>query len=742
MKRRYRWILALALLGLSAYCATAPRPRLTCHLPAADPTWRWIGLKRDRTRPCPEAPLWRVAPLFDLARLPVDAQSRAKKLGLDNFCLYEARSAGECLPSETVRSLARAEPDAMALVLSAGNDLQSLTSPAFERDFLQQAGQTPLPDPAGKPRARLVLLDTQPTGEGIPLPPAPPARWYRSQHGYSLANIAGRLTSSGDRFQRPAADVATRLAMPYPSYDPNTPGSPDFQHGGYVGTIGGLTEAIGQEIAAWEAECSRDWKPGDKGCRPTQHLVLNLSLGWDGKKFGGSDEKTVCEMHPAVQSVYKALEFAAGEGALVVAAAGNRGGGPDATTGPLLPAGWESRPAEPAVPQLAGKPFVYAVGGVQAQSYPLANSRLRGLPRLTAYADHAVVKDSALQPTAPLTGTSVATVVVSSAAAVVWHLHPEMTAKQVMTLLYDSGVTLKQSNGTAKPADFYYSSPFPITAPAPEVRRISLCAALSKACAGGVCSPPACEAFSQQIDLAPQLITFKANTTIDAATLYQQLSFLPPSCKVPTIYYSGGTPNFPCPFEQLPSLMEDPEVSPQPGADPCPSCTLTRSANPLALSTAASHTESPELYTLRIEIPQCCWSTPLQATNLEINHLNSLDENAPSISYAIDLNLIPGQLLEIRNLDLHGGQTATLNFVSQPAVGSPMSIESSVFIDDSKVEARSLDTAAARRPAPSRSSAENRKRSASQPAARHSLGRRPLAGALSESSARRRSVRS
>lgn len=681
MKCCHCWIAVCALLGLTACCGTAPLPRptfISFPLQDAYPAWRWIGIKRDHAAACPPARGWRAEPLFDLRRLPVEARRQAAGLGLDAYCLYENPRAGQGLPAATIRALGRAEPDAMALVLAAGNDLRDLTSPVFEADFAQRAGRAVLPNPGGRPRVRLVLLDTQPTGDGVP---APPASSYRSPHGYALANIAGRLTSKGDGFDDPAAEIATRLAMPYPSYDPTNPGAarPDLARGGFVGSIGGLAQAVFTELVAWETRGSLRCRPADPNCGQVQHLVLNLSLGWDGETFGGS-ERSVADMRAAVQTVHKMLELAACRGALVVAAAGNRLGGPDATKGPMLPAGWESRLAESGCPQLAGRPFLYAAGGVQAQSYPLASSRLRGLPRLSAYADHAVVKDRGRMPTPTLTGTSVAAVVVSSAAAVVWQHRPELTAEGVMGLLYQSGDTLKDAGGVTKLADFYYS--LSATAPAPEARRISLCQALSTACPE--CSPACGEPLPDS--LAQRLSGFQPSTAIEGTAMSVKLSSLPAPCKSPALYHQPTDPlEFPCPFEQLPSMTADPETMPQPGADPCPNCTITTDSRGAmtvqAALTAPAAAPPAGPCTLRIEIAGD-WPTPLRATNLEINHLNGRDENEPAISYAIDLEVSAGMSIEIHGLDLMGGQTATLNFVSQPQADKPpMSIESPVYID-------------------------------------------------------------
>jgi hypothetical protein len=722
MKLCYCWIAFCACLALSSCCGTLALPQPTyINVPrdSTYPSWRWIGIKRDLGAGCPAAAGWKVDPLFDLDALPAQARRRAVSLGLDAYCLYQSDRRGRDLPVATIRGLQRIEPDPMALVIAAPDDLHRLTAPSFETDFAVRVGRAVLPPVAGAPRVRLVLLDTQPTGEGVP---APPASDYRSPHGYALANIAGRLTSNGQLFENRSAEIATRLAMPYVHYDAMNPqaATPDLVHGGFVGSIGGLAQAVFDELAAWETRQAQDCYAADPACRRGQHLVLNLSLGWETKFTGG--ELYVKEMQAAVQSVRKVLELAACRGVLIVAAAGNRQGGPDAATGPVLPAGWASQAAASGS-ELAGKPFLYAVGGVQAQSFPLASSRLGGVPSLSAYGDHAVVRDRDQKPTATLTGTSVSAVVVSAAAAVVWQNRPELTADQVMAVLYNSGDSLKDPTGVIKQADFY---PAPSsttgtssTGAPPAARRIWLCRALASVCPG--CSPSPCLP-AEPDHLAERLSAFQPAAAIDAAVMSAKLSVLPAACRAPALYYRPSDwPTFPCPFEQLPSMTSDPETMPQPGADPCPACPITGEGNYLADVQTALFAAAPGVTAaaaavtpaapsgrcvLHIQIPRD-WKTPLQATNLEINRVNGLDENAPVISYAIDQPLIPGQSLDIHGLDLMGGQTATLNFVSQPWTNGPwLSIESPVYIDCPTADPSSQGLV----PAPQASSAERRPR--------------------------------
>jgi hypothetical protein len=695
MKPCYRWIAVCACLALSSCCGTLSLPRPTfINVPrdSAYPSWRWIGIKRDLGAACPAAAGWKVNPLFDLGALPARARQRAASLGLDAYCLYQSERRGSDLPVATIRGLQRIDPDPMALVIAAPDDLHHLTAPSFEKDFAVRVGRAALPPAAGAPGVRLVLLDTQPTGEGVP---APPASDYLSPHGYALANMAGRLTSNGEMFENRHAEIATRLAMPYVHYDAmnSQAATPDLIHGGFVGSIGGLARAVFDELAAWETQQAQDCTSADPACRRGQHLVLNLSLGWEGTRFTGT-ERYVAAMNAAVQSVRQILELAACRGVLIVAAAGNRQGGPDAATGPVLPAGWASLPASCCV-ELAGKPFLYAVGGVQAQGFPLASSRLGGVPSLSAYGDHAVVRDGDQKATATLTGTSVSAVVVSAAAAVVWQSSPELTADQVMGVLYNSGDSLKDAADVTKLADFYLppTSPTGTSLPGtpPAARRVSICRALASVCPTCSPCPPA-----EPDHLAERLSAFQPAAAIDAAVMSVKLSVLPAACRAPALYHQpGASLTYPCPFEQLPSMTSDPETMPQPGADPCPACLITGDGNyqskaQIAVPTASgSSTAAAALATpaasgrcvLHIKIPRE-WKTPLQATNLEINRVNDLDENAPVISYAIDQPLIPGQSLDIHGLDLMGGQTATLSFVSQPSIDGPwLSIESPVYID-------------------------------------------------------------
>jgi len=86
---------------------------------------------------------------------------------------------------------------------------------------------------------------------------------------------------------------------------------------------------------------------------------------------------------------------------------------------------------------------------VQADDKPLANARLHGMPQRVAYGETEI-----------FSGSSVATAVASSIAAVVWNAFPGFSSSEVMKIIDDSGVALRGLPG---------------------VHRLSLCTALLKA---------------------------------------------------------------------------------------------------------------------------------------------------------------------------------------------------------------------------------------------------------------------
>lgn len=473
------WIAPWIACGLGA-CVTARPPEASKDCAE----WLQIGIRSPSERSCPEIPGWKPPqPLF--ASLPAQAEAKYEEKQaledpnvepdpkvaqeLERFCVYEKENQrGQTPVAPTVDSrLVRMDPDCPATLQAVSKDWKT-----FSNYFLEQAGRPQTANSRGvsgngtRPDVRLTFLDTHPDHDGVPT--APPQRKIKgtSEHGYTLTQIARNLLCSPEAGDRCVAQITTRLALPIRRFRPGSQRRTliDTKNGGHIGTQGHLAEAIQREVDDWR-------KDRDQG--GPRHLVLNLSVAWDPKLFGGLDEAQIAEMRAGTQAVYWALRYAADFDVLVLAAAGNAKNCESETVGPLLPAAWEEGTPPDGLP---GKPFplVYAVGGVDSQGVPLPNARRKGMPQRVAYGRYAVVPASTPgDSTRMYTGSSIATAVVSSTAASVWNTLPGDDSVKVVDLLYSSGEEL-----CPRTADFSFGSP----SPAPRIHRISLCKALEAAC--------------------------------------------------------------------------------------------------------------------------------------------------------------------------------------------------------------------------------------------------------------------
>jgi hypothetical protein len=670
MEKRSRWIVFFTMVWLSA-CATTPR-----HIHdedevrrAAAVRTRWIGLTRTWHCPAPTTSGWTVRPLFPLKDLKEDLQRSALKAGLGRFCVYEYNGTDPSpeLPPGVLRWLSDAETDKVAMTTSS-SAFETMTQDAFEQRFLDQVQiPTALPG-AGPRRVRLAFLDTEGTGDDIPRPGA----FRRSSHGYTLMHIAGRL-ARGEGKGPCAVQIASRLTMPLVEFDPlrGIELKKDQISGGTRGTFDDLTTALWGEIVRWQGQ--PELLNGSR-----QHLVLNLSLGWDGERFGGWEKKPA-EMAPAVLAVYKVLQFAADQDILVIAAAGNERPGLGSKERPLLPAGWESR--RPLNKKgkwwKHHKPLVYAVSGVDGQLHPLVNTRAQGEAPRVAYADHVVVSDfyERGQPTATLTGTSVAAAVVSTAAALVWQYRPELNAAEVMHLLSQSGDILPRSPNFSAPSD----------RPAGPVRRILLCPALLQAVAPLGLSY---ESFG----------CYRPDRPYRYPTLKTQLSLL----------YPPGVINGPAQAQKVvfnrefPSLLDEPGINPQPGENPCPNCAVTGPPDRIgsleilpdnrfaAFSLASFDSASsgkgsdPKPFRLLIETPSGWHGRILKQVTLEIFSFDGGGRKIPARTCPIEA-FIPGQTLEVtgcfEGMAMGTPFQANLSFVLTEEGGPSFSVESPVFVE-------------------------------------------------------------
>lgn len=542
MRKQLLW-LALGL-GLSA-CAANPQPqfpngRLDTSKACAE--WRWIGVSRPGAQ-CPDVSGWTVRPLF--AQLAPsqqewlcdgEEQASEKVPGpevireLNRFCVYEIADRKKSLkqlpfPPAVSADLVRFDQDCAALALTDTYQVAETWMPDTEA-FLARAGHPRRPlEINNRLGVRLAFLDTEPTGVGLP------KRSRNSLHGFILAHLAQQMVCNGEATGNCAAQVTTRLAMPIIEFNPKHPQANriDKERGGFLGMQSDLAEAIRKEVDSWLPER-----------KSQRHLVLNLSMAWDGALFGGLNEEQVSDMRAGTQAVYQALRYAAGYDVLVLAAAGNQKQDPCVNFGPLLPAAWERGAPEADCRDSPQAPLVYAVGGVQADGSPLANSRPGGMPRRVAYGETEV-----------FTGSSVATAVVSSIAAVVWDTNPDWSSDQVMRFLdgtenepprlradaTGTRQTLKASSiakNTGLKADFWFPDPLTLQT-APAVRRLSLCSVLQQDC-----SPPATSLF---VPAAVHALETRAGEAPDASHHKDQMKG---SCQ--------------------------PWLFPQPEFDPCPTC--------------------------------------------------------------------------------------------------------------------------------------------------------------------------
>ena len=126
-------------------------------------------------------------------------------------------------------------------------------------------------------------------------------------------------------------------------------------------------------------------------------------------------------------------------------------------------------------------PLVYAVGGLRGDGSPLENARLAAMPARAACGENAVVPSSNPQfPTSIYTGSSVATAVVSSIAAVVWHFIPDLKARELMERIDRSGRPLSLTT------DFQFATSTSSLKALPRpVTGLSLCSTLQ-----GICQDP------------------------------------------------------------------------------------------------------------------------------------------------------------------------------------------------------------------------------------------------------------
>lgn len=295
---------------------------------------------------------------------------------------------------------------------------------------------------------------------------------------------------------------------------------PDRERGGYYADF--------QTLAAQLHAALNDWVQ-DGGSEP---LVINLSLGWDGRHvpFLNSfrdlrTEPGDCPRdEPALleEFVQVALQRASCLGALVVAAAGNADN-PGYDRGAFLPAGWETLPAEEDPERCAAflppgwkrgaasaspsavtyRPLVFAAMGMGADRMILGNSRSEGKARLAGAGMGVVTSESRSggpAHTMTLSGSSMGTATVSGIAAAAWAVNPRVDAFAVMDWLYNTGDTTLLYTGAVDLVDFSnsdFSRPGCTDHTCRRTRTVQFCKAVSAAGVSLGRQPLACPAASE-----------------------------------------------------------------------------------------------------------------------------------------------------------------------------------------------------------------------------------------------------
>jgi len=409
---------------------------------------------------CSSDDRWSATPLFPWAE--------ASNETLRRFCVYEWQGPGRPTPAQRPRS--NLEVDcAMSAALAA--PLPDLTK-AREAAFLEHVrALDPLPAPTGsrQPPVRVAVVDTaRNLAAGRKGEPGA----GNSSHGRAVGLVISRLTCpNGPGSRGCLTEIDNRIGLGLVREGTEVRRDPN---GGYFGLFSEVARAIGDAVASAGAD---------------QRLILNLSFGWDGT-FGGSD---LAHLGLPIEAVYQVIRYARCRGALAIAATGNSAGErPPASVGPFFPAGWQRQPAPSDVacrndfglPGSRGGsgPLVIAATGVDPSDQFLLNTPTGGISEVAAPAAQVIVSDPAPPANAPapvpLTGSSMAAAVVSSAAAITWAYQPRLPPQQVLEKVKEAGVDLGVR------ADYCAGG-----AACDNVRRVSLCQMVKRACDAGHCTP-------------------------------------------------------------------------------------------------------------------------------------------------------------------------------------------------------------------------------------------------------------
>lgn len=412
---------------------------------------------------------WRASALFERGSPGVAALGQPAPGELGRYCSYEWSGEG---PAELQHMLAAIEAHAgmHALAPDCGSGLgqaeadervDAALHEAFRRNIGWLGSDALGPSQAARTPIEVAVVDSlsQEAADDPQIEAAHP-------HGQI---IAAMITDIMCPDRRPACVEQLHYTLALPRVDSNT--APDWVRGGRRGTPADVALGIYEAVERW-----RRRQLDDAAAAP--RLVINLSVGWDPPETPRGPDL-------ALQA---ALEHAACHGVLVFAAAGNEVlSSCGVHRGPLTPASFETLPAptaeqcrtlgfesnqSPEYPIFAEhpRPLVHAVGGVDERGQTLVTARVGGRPRLAATAANALALDLDGEYTMKLSGSSVAAAVASGAAALIWSYRPALRPDELVELLHQTGWNSED------PADFGLSDQ------PDDIHRLSICAALERAC--------------------------------------------------------------------------------------------------------------------------------------------------------------------------------------------------------------------------------------------------------------------
>jgi hypothetical protein len=442
---------------------------------------------------CAEKGSWKAMPP---ANGQIEASARRpEQPGEEGFCVY--KWAGPALPTKADFDLINGTPEHALLGISGLTDRpKALPKEVYEP--LQKRFDKRASGFAAAGVERLKALEsragaaakTAAPAEAAAARPVPPVEVAivdatprklgmtatdRSGHGFAVSRVVGTLACANpDSIECTHQIVVPYLALPIIG-EVEGDYTEDWETGGRTGTMVHLYDALDAAI--------RDWRKHER-----QHLIINLSIGWDPIKLASDD--------PSVVRVRTLLERAWCMGALIVAAAGNFTGSP----GPIYPAAFESLRAptagrcqkllttgtKPAVTwDNRYAPLVHSVGAVDVYDRRTLVNRRWGQPRLSALGAAVTVPGPSGTPyTPPTDGTSMSAAIVSGIAARIWAAQPKLDAAGVMQAIYDGGVAMKVGETMERPqTEYCMGEPYGPCVRWP-VHRAYLCGAMARAISG------------------------------------------------------------------------------------------------------------------------------------------------------------------------------------------------------------------------------------------------------------------